>query len=70
MKISIIATSHRKNSESKRVSKILNNFILEVNSSVKCFNLDMFEFNIPLWTSEKKDNLNFWDRKFKKISSE
>ena len=70
MKISIIATSHRKNSESKRVSKILNNFILEVNSSVKCFNLDMFEFNIPLWTSEKKDNLNFWDRKLKKISSE
>ncbi len=70
MKISIIATSHRKNSESKRVSKILNNFILEVNSSVKCFNLDMFELNIPLWTSEKKDNLNFWDRKLKNISSE
>ena len=70
MKISIIATSHRKNSESKRVSKILNNFILEINSSIKCFNLDMFESNIPLWTSEKKDNLDFWDRKLKKISSE
>ena len=54
MKISIISTSHRKNSESKRVSKILNNFILEINSSIKCFNLDMFELNIPLWTSKKR----------------
>ena len=70
MKISIISTSHRKNSQSKRVSKIFKNFILEINSSIKCFNLDMFESNIPLWTSEKKDNLNFWDGKLKKISSE
>ena len=64
MKISIISTSHRKNSQSKRVSKIFKNFILEINSSIKCFNLDMFELNIPLWTSEKKDNLNFWEGKF------
>ena len=29
----------------------------------------MFKLNIPMW-SEKKENLNFWDGKLKKISSE
>ena len=64
MKISIIATSHRKNSESKRVSKIFNKFILEVNSSIKCFNLDMFELSIPLWTSERDERNIFWNTDF------
>lgn len=70
MKISVISTSHRKNSESKRISKIFIDLIFELNSSIECFSLDMFELNIPLWTSEKKENSNFWDNKVKKISSE
>lgn len=70
MKISVISTSHRKNSESKRISKIFSDLIFELNSSIECFNLDMFELNIPLWTSEKKENSNFWDNKVKQISSE
>ena len=70
MKISVISTSHRKNSESKRISKIFSDIIFELNSSIECFSLDMFELNIPLWTSEKKENSNFWDNKVKQISSE
>jgi len=70
MKISIISTSHRKNSESKRISKIIKDYILENNNSIECFLLDVFETNIPLWTSEKKENSNFWDKKIKQISSE
>ena len=70
MKISVISTSHRKNSESKRISKIFSDLISELNSSIECFILDMFELNIPLWTSEKKENSNFWDNKVKQISSE
>lgn len=70
MKISVISTSHRKNSESKRISKIFSDLIFELNSSIECFSLDMFELNIPLWTSEKKENSNFWDNKVKQISSE
>ena len=70
MKISVISTSHRKNSESKRISKIFIDLIFELNSSIECFSLDMFELNIPLWTSEKKENSNFWDNKVKQISSE
>ena len=70
MKISIISTSHRKNSQSKRISNIFKNFILEIYNSTECFNLDMFDSKIPAWTSDKKENVNFWDRKLKKISSE
>ena len=70
MKISIISTSHRKNSQSKRISNIFKNFIFEICDSTECFNLDMFDSNIPLWTSEKKENANFWEKEFKKISLE
>ena len=59
MKISIISTSHRKKSQSKRISRILENFILEIDNKIECFNLDMFESKIPLWTSTKKKILNF-----------
>ena len=69
MKISIISTSHQKESQSKRISLILKNFFKETNSKVKCFNIDVFDFNIPLWTSEKKNNLKFWNEDFEKISS-
>ena len=70
MQISIISTSLQKNSESRRVSGILKNFILEIKSKVKCFELDTFEAQVPLWTSNKKENSDFWDIKHKKISSE
>ena len=70
MKISIISTSHRKNSQSKRISNIFKNFVLEIYNSTECFNLDMFDSNIPAWTSEKKENGNFWEKEFKKISLE
>ena len=46
MKISLISTSHRKNSQSNRVSKILEKTILEINNNLKNslkesnFNLD------------------------------
>ena len=70
MKISIISTSHRKNSESKRISKIMKSFILEINKNIDCFILNMFEAKIPLWDSEKNENFEFWKNDFVKISSE
>ena len=54
MQISIISTSLQKKSESRRVSGILKNFILEIKSKVKCFELDTFEAQVPLWTSNKR----------------
>ena len=70
MKISIISTSHRKNSHSSRVAKILKKN-LEVNHfKFKFYHLDMFEAKIPLWTSERDERNIFWNKDFKKISFE
>ena len=69
MKLSIISTSHQKNSQSKRVSEIFKNLILELDNKIECFNLDMFENKIPLWTSEKSIVLSFWDNDLDKISA-
>ena len=68
MNISIISTSHQQGSQSKRVSEILKTFLLQIDKKVKCFNIDVFESNVPLWTSDKKENLKFWNEEFKKIS--
>ena len=54
MKISLISTSHQRNSQSKRISSILGDFISEINNKVEFFHLDMFDLKVPLWTSEKK----------------
>ena len=43
MKISLISTSHREKSESTRVSKILESFILKINNRINCYSLDMYE---------------------------
>ena len=68
MKISLISTSHQKNSQSKRVLEIMKNIVLEIDSKIKCYEIDVFELNIPLWTSEKKENPKFWEYDVKKIS--
>ena len=70
MKISLISTSHREKSQSARISRILENFILEIDHKINCYNLDMYESKIPLWTSDRKVNLNFWEKDFKNISYE
>ena len=69
MKLSIISTSQQKNSQSKRVSEIFKNLILEIDNKIECFNLDMFENKIPLWTSEKNEDLSFWKNRLDKISA-
>tara|TARA_Y100000022_G_scaffold149924_1_gene131631 strand:- start:133 stop:732 length:600 start_codon:yes stop_codon:yes gene_type:complete len=69
MKLSIISTSQQKESQSKRVSEIFKNLILEIDNKIECFNLDMFENKIPLWTSEKSENLRFWEDHLDKISA-
>ena len=70
MKISIISTSHRKNSQSLRVAKILKKNLEEIHNKFKFYHLDMFEAKIPLWTSEREETNNFWNIEFKKISLE
>ena len=67
MKISLISTSHRKKSQSKRIAKILEEIILNINSSVDCYSLDMFESKVPLWTADRKQNVKFWEKEYQKL---
>ena len=69
MKISLISTSHQENSQSKRISNILRKFILEINDEIELFQIDMFDLKVPLWTSKKEGDLNFWKKEYKSISS-
>ena len=69
MKISIISTSHRVNSESDRISKILKQIILKIDSNIDSFYLNMHDKKIPLWGSEKNKNIKFWEDEFNLISS-
>jgi len=70
MKLAIISTSHRKKSESKRVAETLKKIIYDIDKSIECYILDMFESEIPLWTTEKKQNTKFWQNTYNKISKE
>ena len=55
MKISIISASHRKNSQSKRVSDLLHNNLLNINLGLKIFSLDLADASLPFWSPDKKD---------------
>ena len=66
MKISIISTSHRKNSQSARVGNIIKNYISGIDHNVNCLCIDMFELKIPLWPANKNDQ--FINNNIQKIS--
>ena len=68
MKITIISASHRKNSQSKKVSVFLGENLRKIKLSLDLFLLDLNEFSLPLWSSEKKDGKGVWGKTWKKIS--
>ena len=70
MKISLISTSHRKNSESVRIRKILYNNLKSKNNDLEIFNLDFSEELPPIWSEEKKAKKGFWIEKWPQISNE
>ena len=70
MKISLISTSHREKSQSARISKILKEVILKIDNRINCYNLDMYESKIPLWTADRNEDVKFWENEFKTISNE
>ena len=70
MKISIVSSSQRLNSQSKRIAMILKNFIFQDHRKIDCYHLDMYEKKIPLWGSEKSKNSEFWDIEYNKIHKE
>ena len=68
MKISLISTSLRKNSQSNRVKNIFSNLLDKKGNGFSLYNLDLLEINSPLWSSEKKNS--FWENVWPNISKE
>ena len=68
MKISIISASHRLNSQSIKVSTFLCNNLLNIDSKLDTFLLDLAEVSLPLWSSDKKNGKGVWGETWNSIS--
>jgi len=68
MKISIISASHRTNSQSKRISNLLQNNLLNNKSGLEMFSLDLADALLPLWSPEKKNGKGVWGQTWGSIS--
>ena len=68
MKISIISASHRINSQSKRISHLLQNNLLNNKSGLEIFSLDLADASLPLWSPEKKNGKGVWGQTWGSIS--
>ena len=68
MKISIISASHRINSQSKKISNFLNNNLLNIQSDLETFSLDLADVSLPLWAPEKKNGYGVWGESWNSIS--
>ena len=68
MKISIISASHRINSQSKKISDLLHNNLLNNKSGLEIFSLDLAVASLPLWSPEKKNGKGVWGQTWGSIS--
>jgi hypothetical protein len=68
MKISIISASHRKNSQSKKISGFLQNNLSKIDSKLNTYILDLADAALPLWSPEKKDGKGVWGETWNSIS--
>ena len=68
MKISIISASHRINSQSNKICRFLKNDLLNLNSNLDVFTLDLAESKLPLWSPDKKDGKGIWGDSWNSIS--
>ena len=68
MKISIISSSHRINSESKKISDFLEINLLNLNNSLDIFSLDLADSLLPLWSPDKKNSEGVWGETWDQIS--
>jgi NAD(P)H-dependent FMN reductase len=69
MKISIISASHRINSQSKKISDLLHNNLLNNKSDLEIFSLDLADASLPLWSPDKKNGKGVWGQTWGSISN-
>jgi len=68
MKISIISASHRKNSQSKKISGFLQNNLSKIDTKLNTNMFDLADAGLPLWSPEKKDGKGIWEETWNSIS--
>ena len=68
MKISIISASHRKNSQSKKISGFLQNNLSKIDTKLNTNTFDLADAGLPLWSPEKKDGQGVWGESWNSIS--
>ena len=68
MKISIISASHRKNSQSKKISDLLHTNLLNTQPGLDTFSLDLANESLPLWSPDKKNGKGVWGKTWNSIS--
>ena len=69
MKISIISSSHRINSQSKKISNLIQDNLLEIDPQLDTKILDLADAGLPFWSPEKKDGKGIWGETWRSISS-
>jgi azobenzene reductase len=69
MKISIISSSHRINSQSKKISSLIQDNLLGRDPQLVTKILDLADAGLPLWSPEKKDGKGIWGENWRSISS-
>ena len=68
MKISIIAASHRTNSQSNRISKFIENNLVKLETNLDVYSLDLAATGLPLWSPDKKNGKGIWGETWRSIS--
>ena len=69
MKISIISSSHRINSQSKKISSLIQDNLRMIDPKLDTKILDLADAGLPLWSPEKKDGKGIWGETWRSISS-
>ena len=69
MKISIISSSHRINSQSKKISSLIQDNLSDIDPQLDTKILDLADAGLPLWSPEKKDGKGIWGETWRSISS-
>ena len=68
IKISIISASHRKNSQSKKICDLLYKDLLNIESDLGMFSLDLGDVSLPLWSPDIKNGQGTWSKTWNSIS--
>ena len=70
MKVSVIAASHRRKSQSKRICDIIQLRLKELQPNLTLFSLDLAEVDLPLWSPDKSKGQGVWGQTWTQISNE